>query len=100
MSFVVAGVLLLGASVWVVEGAFFLLLVFLGMILPTSTTLALEPVREHSGSASAVLGFFTFFVGGVCSPLAGLGNMLVSTSVVIVACAACTLFLLGKEGKR
>ena len=93
MSLVVAGVLLSGASVWVVEGAFFLLLVFLGMILPTSTTLALEPVRGSSGSASAVLGFFAFFVGGICSPLAGLGNMLVSTSVVIVVCAACTFVL-------
>lgn len=94
MSGVVALVLLLGASVWVVEGAFFFLLVCLGMILPTSTTLALEPVRGSSGSASAVLGFFAFLVGGICSPLAGVGDMLVSTSVVIVICAACTFLVL------
>lgn len=94
MSGVVALVLLLGASVWVVEGAFFFLLVCLGMILPTSTTLALEPVRGSSGSASAVLGFLAFLVGGICSPLAGVGDMLVSTSVVIVICAACTFLVL------
>lgn len=94
MSGVVAASLVSDVSVWVTEGAFFFLLVCLGMILPTSTTLALEPVREHSGSASAILGFLTFFAGGVCSPLAGLGDMLVSTSVVIVACAVCTFLSL------
>lgn len=96
----IAAVLLIGnMSVWAVEAALFVLLVCLGMILPTSTTLALEPVRENSGNASAILGFLTFFVGGVCSPLAGLGNMLVSTSVIIVICAVCTLALAGRRVK-
>lgn len=91
MSLIVAVFLTGDLSVYVVEVAFFVLLVCLGMILPTSTTLALEPVRQNSGNASAILGFLTFLVGGVCSPLAGLGNMLVSTSVIIVICAVCTM---------
>lgn len=99
MSLIVAVLLIGNLSVWTVEVALFVLLVCLGMILPTSTTLALEPVRENSGNASAILGFLTFFVGGVCSPLAGLGNMLVSTSVIIVICAVCTLFLAGRRVK-
>lgn len=99
MSLIVAVLLIGNLSVWAVEAALFVLLVCLGMILPTSTTLALEPVRENSGNASAILGFLTFFVGGVCSPLAGLGNMLVSTSVIIVICAICTLFLAGRRVK-
>lgn len=99
MSLIVAVLLIGNLSVWVVEAALFVLLVCLGMILPTSTTLALEPVRENSGNASAILGFLTFFVGGVCSPLAGLGNMLVSTSVIIVICAICTLALAGRRVK-
>lgn len=73
-SMVTVGVMLVGLSVVWVETAFFLTLVCLGMILPTSTTLALEPVRQNSGNAPAVLGFLTFFVGGICSPLAGMGN--------------------------
>lgn len=99
MSLIVAVLLIGNLSVWVVEAALFVLLVCLGMILPTSTTLALEPVRENSGNASAILGFLTFFVGGVCSPLAGLGNMFVSTSVIIVICAVCTLALAGRKVK-
>lgn len=99
MSLIVAVLLIGNLSVWAVEAALFILLVCLGMILPTSTTLALEPVRENSGNASAILGFLTFFVGGVCSPLAGLGNMLVSTSVIIVICAVCTLALAGRRVK-
>lgn len=99
MSLVVAATLIGGLPVACVEGALFLMLVCLGMILPTSTTLALEPVRENSGNASAVLGFLSFFVGGVCSPLAGLGNMLVSTSIVIVCCAFGTLLLAERRAK-
>lgn len=99
MSLIVAVLLIGNMSVWAVEVALFVLLVCLGMILPTSTTLALEPVRENSGNASAILGFLTFFVGGVCSPLAGLGNMLVSTSVIIVISAICTLALAGRRVK-
>lgn len=100
MSLVVAVLLIGGFSVYWVETALFLMLVCLGMILPTSTTLALEPVRENSGNASAILGFMAFFVGGICSPLAGLGNMLLSTSILMVVCAFFTLLLAGREQTR
>lgn len=100
MSCVVAVMLTGDFSVYYVEVSLFLLLVCLGMILPTSTTLALEPVRENSGNASAILGFLTFFMGGICSPLAGLGNMLASTSIVIVVCAVFTLLLTVRRTKE
>lgn len=100
MSCVVAVMLTGDFSVYHVEVSLFLLLVCLGMILPTSTTLALEPVRENSGNASAILGFLTFFMGGICSPLAGLGNMLASTSIVIVVCAVFTLLLTVRRTKE
>lgn len=93
MALVVAAMLVCDLPVGYVEGALFLLLVCLGGILPASTVLALEPVRDHSGNASAILGFLTFFVGGVCSPLTGLGNMLYATAGIIGICAACTLWL-------
>lgn len=100
LSVCTVGVMLAGAAVVWVEAAFFLTLVCLGMILPTSTTLALEPVRANSGNASAVLGFLTFLVGGVCSPLAGMGNMLWSTSALILICAACTCYGACKKAVR
>ena len=93
LSIATAGVLVADMGVIWVEAALLLLLFFLGMILPTSTTLALQLERDNSGSASAVLGFLTFLFGGVFSPLAGLGNMIVSTSVIMVLCGACTLVL-------
>lgn len=92
LSIITVATMLAGLSVIWVEAAFFLTLVCLGMLLPTSTTLALEPVRANSGNASAVLGFLTFFVGGICSPLAGMGNMLYSTSALILICAGCTFY--------
>lgn len=100
MSMVVAVTLIADLPVYFVEGALFLLMLFIGMILPTSTALALEPVRKNSGNASAILGFMTFLVGGICSPLAGMGNMLVSTSVLIVLCATLTFIFVVRKQKR
>lgn len=68
-------------------------LFFLGMILPTSTTLAMEPVKKNSGIASAILGFTAFLAGGISSPLAGIGNMMISTSAVMFICALIALVL-------
>ena len=75
----------------VVEVIFFLFLFFLGIILPTSTTLALNLERQNSGTASAVLGFLTFLGGGIVSPLTGMGNILYSTSIIMIVC--CVLIL-------
>lgn len=82
----VALMLVLVSSVWVVEGALFLLLFFLGLILPSSTTLALDMERDSSGYASALLGFLMFLVGGIFSPLTGIGNMLYPTALIILVC--------------
>lgn len=93
MALATAIVLTQGGSVWLIEASFFLLMVMLGTIMPTSTTLALEPLREYSGSASAALGFLSFLVGGICSPLVGMGDMAVSTAAVVALCALSTLLL-------
>lgn len=87
-SFLIGVVLIFSNSVLVVEVSLFFFLIFLGLILPSSTTLALELERENSGNASALLGFLMFLFGGVLSPLTGLGNMLYSTSLIIIVCCA------------
>ena len=71
--------------------AFFLLLLFTGFILPTASSLAMNEGREYAGSASAILGFCPFFLGGVVSPLVGLGDIFYSTSIVILACTLLAL---------
>lgn len=93
MSLIVATFLIADASVILVEASILLMLLCLGLILPTTTALALESTRQQSGSASAVLGFLGFLAGGICSPLAGLGNMLHTTAALIVICSTGALLL-------
>nr|WP_321436711.1 multidrug effflux MFS transporter [uncultured Bacteroides sp.] len=92
MSIITVMALCISSSIIVIEITFFCLLFFLGMILPTSTTLALDLERQNSGNASAIIGFLTFVSGGIISPLTGLGNILYSTSVIILFC--CIFILL------
>ncbi len=88
MSLPVAAALVFSPSVWVVEVLLFFFLIFLGLILPSSTTLALDLERENSGNASALLGFLMFLFGGVLSPLTGMGNMLYTTGMIFIVCCA------------
>lgn len=93
MSIVVAIALVSFKTVIGIEVALFFLMFFLGLILPCSTTLALDMERGNSGNASALLGFLMFLFGGILSPLTGLGNMLYSTGFLIVLCGTATLVL-------
>lgn len=90
MSLFVAIALIFSSSVWIVEVSLFIFMLFLGVILPSSTTLALDLERKNSGNASALLGFLIFLFGGILSPLTGLGNMLYTTSLIIVVCCIST----------
>ena len=92
MSLFVAAALFFSTSVWPVELSLFVFMLFLGIILPSSTTLALDLERKNSGNASALLGFLMFLFGGVLSPLTGLGNMLYTTGIIIIACCIGTCF--------
>ena len=87
VSLLAAGVLMGNAHVAIVEICLFIFLLFLGLILPSSTTQALDQERGNSGNASAVLGFLIFLFGGILSPLTGLGNILYTTGIIIVVCS-------------
>ena len=86
MSPIVAAMFIGSTSAWAVEAALFVFLTFMGLILPSSTTLALDLEHKNSGSASALLGFLMFLFGGILSPLTGIGNMLYTTSSIMIAC--------------
>ncbi len=90
-SILVACALNFRAPVFIVAACFFIMLLFTGFILPTASALAMNCGRKRAGSASAVLGFCPFFLGGVVSPLAGLGDIFFSTSLAIFICAALAL---------
>ncbi|PJG84034.1 multidrug effflux MFS transporter [Caviibacterium pharyngocola] len=75
-------------NVWAVEAGFFLLLLFIGILLPTVSALAMDRERRYAGSASALLGFCPFFLGAVVSPLVGMGNIFYSTALAIFCAGA------------
>lgn len=79
-------VLLIQPYWFFVEVGFFLMLLLMGMTFPAISSLAMESERQYAGSASALLGFAPFFLGGVVSPLVGIGDIFYATSVVIFVC--------------
>ncbi len=80
------------------EIALFLTLAFGGIVLPTSTALALDTERQNAGTASAIFGAISFLAGGIVSPLVGIGNILHSTAIIMVVSSAIALLLVC--GKR
>lgn len=83
VSVLTAFLLIAQLPLWTVEGALILLSVSFGCIMPPTTSLALDMERNNSGNASAVLGFSQFLFGAVVSPLVGIGDVLVSTGLII-----------------
>lgn len=62
----------------------------IGMIMPNATTLTLSNYPDAAGSASALLGFGQFLIGGVSAPIIGLGG----ASTVPMALAICGFALI------
>ncbi|QCD45536.1 multidrug effflux MFS transporter [Campylobacter mucosalis] len=78
---------------------FFIQMFFSGFIFPTASALAMNCGQNYAGSASAMLGFFPFLLGGIVSPMVGLGDIFLSTTIVIGGCflGAFMLFLISKK---
>ncbi|EAU00034.1 multidrug effflux MFS transporter [Campylobacter curvus] len=90
-SIVVGLILTAKFHVYAVIVAFFIMLLFIGFILPTASSLAMNSARRYAGSASAVLGFCPFFLGGIVSPLVGLGDIFYSSSLTMLVCTLLAL---------
>ena len=48
---------------------------------------------ESPGAASAIFGAVSFLFGGIVSPLVGIGEIIHTSSILIIACAAICLAL-------
>lgn len=73
-----------GFNVYVSESILFSMMLFVGLILPTSTSLGMNLVDKNRGAASALLGFFPFVAGGIVAPITGLGNIHQTVAIIIV----------------
>lgn len=93
-------VLFAGGLFYVMETLLFIMMVFLGMILPTSTSLALTLERKNAGGASAVIGFFLFIFGAIVSPMTGFGPMILSISVMTLLCCLLAFVFLRIAARR
>lgn len=90
---ILAVVLFAEGPLWMTESLLFVQMIALGIILPTSSALALDLERKNNGSASAILGFLPFLAGSIVSPLVGLGNILGATAIcVFVSCLLALVF--------
>lgn len=76
------------ASIVVFEGLMFTLCFALGMTFTVATSIAMDAARANAGTASAILGAGGFLFGSIVSPLVGLGNIMFSTGLVLIICAA------------
>jgi DHA1 family bicyclomycin/chloramphenicol resistance-like MFS transporter len=66
--------LLTGAGLPGVWPAFFLVVCSVGVVGPTSSSLALQSKGKTAGSAAALMGVLSLIFGAVTSPLAGIGG--------------------------
>ena len=76
------------------------LMISFGLMQPTATAIALDSERGNAGAASAIFGASGFLAGAVASPVVPLGNIAVTSSLVItggaVLCLMATLPLCGQ----
>ena len=86
LSIIVCIAMILNCNFWIYEGLLITLLFMMGFSFTSTIALAMECEREHAGAASALLGAVGFGFGGLVSPLVGLGDTMVTTGIVFMAC--------------
>lgn len=79
-------------TIWLFEGFIIPMLFFSGLVFASVNTLAMTEGHVAGGAASAILGFGGYAFGVVVSPLVGLGNIMHSTSIALIACSTIALF--------
>ncbi|WP_225845207.1 multidrug effflux MFS transporter [Streptomyces sp. HPF1205] len=62
------------ASLWQIAAALFVLMSAMGLVLPTTNTLALLRTERAAGSASALIGTSGFLIGAIVAPLGGVAG--------------------------
>ena len=87
-SVLTASALLFNAPMALFEVLLLVLLFMLGLTFTASVALAMNCAGGRAGAASALLGASGFLFGSIVSPLVGLGNIMVSSGIVFILCAA------------
>jgi DHA1 family bicyclomycin/chloramphenicol resistance-like MFS transporter len=91
------------AAVALVLVGFFVVVASVGLVMPNAAALALEDHGANAGSASALLGFSQFFLGGVVAPIVGIAGAHdagPTAAVIAVLGLAALLAFTGLTGAR
>jgi DHA1 family bicyclomycin/chloramphenicol resistance-like MFS transporter len=81
---------LLGLALPFVLGSLFVMVAAIGMILPTSTALALADYPDQAGAASSLLGLGQYVAGALVAPLVGIAGEDTAVPLGVVA-ASCSV---------
>ncbi|GAA4530445.1 Bcr/CflA family multidrug efflux MFS transporter [Amycolatopsis samaneae] len=76
----------------------FVMIASIGLTAPNSSSLALAEHARSAGAASALLGVLQFVVGGLATPLVGLGDKGSATPMALVMAGFAVLALLAYAG--
>ncbi|MCQ2096747.1 MAG: multidrug effflux MFS transporter [Fibrobacter sp.] len=83
-SLAVAACLLTHAPLPLLQVSFMATTFMFGLMQPPASALALNAERKNAGTASAAMGAAGFLMGGVASPIVGMGDIAVSASIMLV----------------
>ena len=86
--------LYMGGGIISYEMFTFILLLSVGMVFTSTTTLAMTEGKSMIGWASAIVGATGFLFGGIVTPLVGLGNIQLSTYTVLTICSISAIICL------
>lgn len=106
MSFIIVLLVLLVEVVFIGSTALLLVLLFLAiahvpLLMANATALGTAVVRSRAGSGSAVLGFTQFSMGGIVSPIMGMGSdRAVTMAIGMASCAVLAGGALWWAGRR
>lgn len=78
---------------WAVMGTYVYMLISFGLMQPGLTAIALDSERANAGAASAIFGAAGFVAGAVSSPIVALGDIQVTSSIVMFGGALLCLLL-------
>ncbi len=83
-SLAVAACLLTHAPLPLLQVSFMATTFMFGLMQPPASALALNAERKNAGTASAAMGAAGFLMGGIASPIVGMGDIAVSASIMLV----------------
>ena len=86
---------LLEAPLAILMPCYIFMLMCFGLMQPVSTAIAMDSERNNAGAASAIFGAASFVGGAIVSPLVTMGNLMITSSMVMFAGAiVCLAFTL------